>query len=86
MSRTSRFLLERNRDLARAAFGPWDEDNRETFDEYVERTCDDEAKAAGLTPFIVGGVAVAALGGAVGLNGKQRACAAAIAVALFLGI
>ncbi len=48
--------------------------------------CADRAKAAGLTPFILASAGVAALGGAVGLTGKQRVTAAGIAAILFIAI
>lgn len=46
----------------------------------------DERKAAGLSPFILTGAAVAVFGGAVGVSTKTRKAAGGIAALLFLAI
>lgn len=84
MSRTSHWMLERNRDLAATMFGEFRA--TETADDRYERCLDDEWQAKKLTPLIVGGATVAVFGGMVGLTPKQRAMAATLAVAFFFGI
>lgn len=77
----SHWILERNRDVAGAVFGPAGDGPSSS-----RQSCADERKAAGLTPFIVAGAAAAALGGRFGLDGKMRAAAGGIAALLFLAI
>lgn len=79
----SRWILERNRDVAQLVFG---EETADRAGRHLGCRADDEAKAAGLTPFIVGGLAVAAFGGRAGLTRQQRTCAAGIAALLFIAI
>ncbi len=81
MSDLSKWMLERNRDVAELAFGP-----SPSGPVSAAQRSSDERKAAGLTPFIVGTAAVAALGGSIGLDGKQRAAVGAVSVLLFLAI
>lgn len=77
----SSWILERNRDVAQLAFGPADGPPVS-----ARERCSDERKAAGLTPFIVGGAALAAFGGKLGLDSTQRKAAGGIAALLFLAI
>ena len=46
----------------------------------------DEAKARGLSPFIYGGLAIAAAGGLVGLDKRTRVAVGGIAALFFIAI